>query len=67
MGHSFTIGLCCYHHRGYEPGMPDKEVEKYKGSSLAKNKRAFYDEFGSEMDLLEATNEALQIVESSFV
>lgn len=67
LGHQYTICLCKWHHVGYEPGVPDKIAEQYKGPSLARNKKAFYNEFGTEMELLEAYNKALEIVESSFV
>jgi len=67
IGHQATICLCKWHHTGAEPNVSDKVCEEYKGPSLARNKRAFYNEFGSEQELLEATNEALKIVESSFV
>ena len=33
----------------------------------AKSKKAFYNEFGSEQELLEATNEALKIIEENFI
>lgn len=66
MGHQYTICLCVWHHRGHHQ-LPDKDAERLFGPSLAKNKKAFVNEFGTELELLEATNQALEIVEGSFV
>lgn len=65
--HQHTICLCKWHHVGAEPNVPDKVAEEHKGPSLAKNKRAFYNEFGSEEELLEATNQAIEIVKQNIV
>ena len=65
--HQHTIVLCKWHHVGAEPGYSDKICREHKGPSLAKEKREFYNQFGSEEELLEATNQALKIVEESFV
>lgn len=60
MGNQFTIPLTPYYHRGVIPtGMTEKEAYDLFGPSLAKNKREFVSKFGSELELLDKTNELL--------
>lgn len=52
-GHSSTLPLGRYHHRG-EPrdGMQEYEMESIYGPSLKLNKKAFVTRFGTERELL---------------
>lgn len=64
LGHGYTIGLDPWHHRGIPPeGMTIKQAEEIAGPSLALNKKAFVAEFGTEMELWEATNEAIEMID----
>lgn len=56
ISHSHTIPLCSWHHKGMEPGVSDQECENMLGPSLARSKRAFIAEFGTETELLEETD-----------
>ena len=68
LGNDYTICLCPWHHRGIPPtGLDVRQAEEIAGPSLARNKKAFYDAFGSEKDLLETTNQALEIIQQSKV
>ena len=49
-GHMFTIPLCGWHHRGIAEG---------DGPSLAHGSKPFHAAFGSDSDLLDATNRML--------
>lgn len=52
-GHKATIPLCTWHHRGEHPiALSAKYMEEVLGPSMAKNKRAFIKEFGTERELL---------------
>lgn len=62
ISHSHTIPLCPWHHRGvaadYKPvGQP----------SLALNKREFEEWYGTEEQLLEATNAGVRAIEGGVV
>ena len=58
LGHSYTIPLSPWFHRGIPPdGMTQKEATEELGPSLALNKKAFVERFGTERELLEATYE----------
>ena len=53
IGHGATICLCPWHHRGETEGhMAPSRMELIKGPSLARNKRAFVERYGSERELL---------------
>ena len=59
-GHSSTIPLCIWHHRG-EPDywQSKKSMAQSHGPSLATSKRAFVERFGSERELLAKVNALL--------
>lgn len=63
LGHSFTIPLCIWHHRG----VAESTMEMLKGPSLARNKRAFLEEYGTERQLLDAVNRLIQAAGGDFV
>ena len=63
LGHSFTIPLCAWHHRGDA----ENAMEMLKGPSLARNKRAFAKEYGTERELLAAVNRLIHVVGGDFV
>lgn len=50
-GHDFTVGLCCFHHRGEPLPWQDK-----CGPSYALQPRAFRERFGQDDVLLEKQN-----------
>ena len=63
MGHSYAIPLCEWHHRGVSVNdMKGDEMLEMYGPSLARDKRAFVDTFGSEIDLLALADEWMQRV-----
>jgi hypothetical protein len=54
MGHLFTIPLSLWFHRGLLPEhMSLKDAESRLGPSMARDKEAFVQEFGTEFELLE--------------
>lgn len=56
-GHTATIPLCVWHHRGYVPvGLSAEYLEEIYGPSMALNKRAFVERFGNERALLATTD-----------
>lgn len=55
LGHDFTIPLCPWHHRGIS-AFPDRVATEKYGPSLAKSKREFVGEFGTEKTLLHRVN-----------
>jgi len=62
IGHDATIPLSPWYHRGVPlDGMSKAAMTETFGPSLAYEKRAFVDRFGSEMELLEITNNVLRI------
>lgn len=59
-GHDATIPLCPWHHRGISvTGLPADMLRELKGPSLARDKRAFVEHYGSELMLLEITEQHL--------
>lgn len=56
LGNDYTIPLCGFHHRG----AAENSIERLKGPSLAINKRAFVEEYGSERELLAVVNHLLE-------
>ena len=65
LGHEYTLPLCYWHHEGVPPeGLTRKEAESRVGPSL-KSKKRFNEVFGSELELLEYVNKALEIIEES--
>lgn len=67
-GHSYTIGLCAYHHQGYIPeGLTKEQAKEIVGPSLALQKKAFHEEFGDDDFLLELQNKIVNKVEDSIV
>lgn len=61
MGNEFTVPLCYWHHRGVLP--PDCKTstiaELTYGPSLAKSKRRFTEQYGTEAQLLQKVNNLL--------
>lgn len=52
-GHSATIPLCAWHHRGIcLDGLTGKSMAMHYGPSLALSKRTFCDIYGTERELL---------------
>lgn len=67
MGHQFTIPLCYWHHEGVPPeGLTKQETQDKVGPSL-KSKKLFNEVFGSEILLLEYTNDFLKAIEENIV
>lgn len=62
LGHDHTIPLCCWHHRGtpWACDRPSQE-EATLGPSLARNKRTFVSEFGTELEILDRVNVLLGV------
>jgi hypothetical protein len=59
-GDLYTIPLSPWYHRGVpNEGVSQKKMTELYGPSLAKNKKAFVKEFGSESFLLDRVNELL--------
>lgn len=60
LGHDYTIPLCCWHHRGtpWTCDRPSQE-ESTLGPSLARNKRAFVSQFGTEREILDRVENQL--------
>jgi hypothetical protein len=67
LGHQSTIPLSPWFHRGVPSrfDMRPSEATKALGPSLAINKRAFVEQFGTERQLLELTNELLGLIHDS--
>jgi len=55
-GHLFTIPLCPWHHRADHGGWGIKFMEQAVGPSLARTSKKFRAEYGSDDELLGATN-----------
>jgi Recombination enhancement, RecA-dependent nuclease len=52
-GHRYTIGLCCWHHRGVPlDGYSKSETQSLCGPSLAEGSKLFHSFFGSDDVLL---------------
>lgn len=59
-GHQRTIPLCPWHHRAVPTGdIPSTQMLIIYGPSFAKSKRDFVAAFGTELELLEATDKWL--------
>ena len=56
LGNDYTIPLCAWHHRGEAAS----QWEKLKGPSLARSKREFIAEYGTERELLDAVNKIIE-------
>jgi hypothetical protein len=63
LGHQFTIPLSPWFHRGVPSSFDVRpsQATKALGPSLAINKRAFVERFGRERQLLELTNELIEV------
>jgi hypothetical protein len=60
-GNENTMLECPWHHRGVPPwGCTQQGAHKRLGPSRARNPRAYHAKFGSDEQLLELTNKALQ-------
>jgi Recombination enhancement, RecA-dependent nuclease len=65
LGHSYTIPLCSWHHRGQAPlGMTSLNATQMFGPSLAREPRRFRDVFGSDSKLLDTTNNLIRELKS---
>jgi hypothetical protein len=61
-GHEFTIGLCCWSHRGVPFEFCTHEEMRYHyGPSLAEGSKPFHARFGSDAELLATQNRLLGI------
>lgn len=61
LGHSYTVPLCEWHHRGLPPAPWNANLaEMWLGPSLAASKRRFVAVFGTERELLDLTNQRLE-------
>lgn len=59
-GHRFTIPLCIWHHRGEPPqGFTARQAAIAFGPSLARQSRAFHDQYGTDNELLAMTDERI--------
>ena len=56
LGDEYTIPLCAFHHRGIAENVWDK----LRGPSLARSKRDFVNEYGTERELLAETNRLIK-------
>lgn len=59
IGHSATVPLCPWHHRGQAPERP--------GPSLARSPGEFKAKYGTDAELLDLANSMLKVVESRIV
>jgi len=62
LGHEYTIPLCTWHHRGERTDL-SVSMESMRGifgPSMAREKRQFVGEFGSERELLEEVDKWLK-------
>jgi len=61
-GHSFTIGLCPWHHRAVTDGAAfnAKAMEKIYGPSLVQGSKGFKATYGTDDDLLTWQNELIE-------
>lgn len=62
IGHSATIGLCPWHHRGVSTsiGMTMVSCEQMYGPSLVQGSKRFKEVYGSNDDLLKLQNELIE-------
>lgn len=61
LGHSYTIPLCPWHHRGISE-LPANVATHQFGPSLARSKRAFVERYGTERALLRKANKLLSLL-----
>lgn len=63
MGHDYGIPLCPWHHRGQPLSVDQRpsECRELMGPSLALQKRAFVEEYGTELELLSEVNQLLGV------
>lgn len=67
-GHSYTYGVCPYHHRGLTPeGLIEDTAYKIAGPSMALNKKQYQERYGTEQELLWEQERLIKMWESSFV
>lgn len=61
-GHDFTVGLCCYHHRGVAAGsaISARGLEPLLGHSYALNPKGFRAQFGRDDALLARQNQLIE-------
>ena len=60
-GHMFTIPLCAWHHRGHiGPLWTKRYAREMLGPSLADGSKPFHSMFGTDDELLQATNDLLR-------
>lgn len=60
-GHSDTVALCPWHHRGVAPnGLSVANATAFYGPSLARNPRGFHEFYGTDADLLALQNRMLR-------
>ena len=60
-GHMFTIPLCAWHHRGHiGPLWTKRYAREMLGPSLADGSKPFHATFGTDNELLKATNDLLE-------
>jgi hypothetical protein len=60
-GHDAVLPLCAWHHRGVpDLGVRRIVMERVLGPSMALEKRAFVEEFGSERELLAWVQECMK-------
>ena len=61
LGHSNTMGLCLYHHRGEpHPGYSRQQMSGMLGPSLAHGSYDFEDNFGSQATLVQVQDYIIQ-------
>lgn len=59
-GHAFTVPLCPWHHRGYAGEHGVHAMTQIFGPSMAREPKKFRAEFGTDDELLEAANFAME-------
>lgn len=60
LGHDHTFGLCPWHHRGSKPNDVSRDaMERWYGPSMALDKAAFTERYGSQAELLGRQNEMI--------
>lgn len=60
-GDEYTVPLCAWHHRGVPPiGKNTTWAKEFMGPSFALHKLAFRERYGTDDELLQATNKQLE-------
>lgn len=62
MGHQFTIPLSTWFHRGIPGQLTQAECTRRFGPSRALNPMQFHKRFGTDLELLEMTNQLLETI-----